>query len=82
MSSILNAFTTDPLAHTSYGEGLEVLTIVALLGLRIARDLALGADNPRIRYFAEIADIGASPLLLVFLGLALSKLMAVLGLAG
>ena len=55
MSSILNAFTTDPLAHTSYGEGLEVLTIVALLGLRI---------------------------LLVFLGLALSKLMAVLGLAG
>ncbi|WP_169311735.1 hypothetical protein [Marinithermus hydrothermalis] len=55
---------------------------MALLGLRIARDLALGSDNPKIRHFAEVADIGASPLLLVFLGLVVSKLMAVLGLTG
>ncbi|AEB12397.1 hypothetical protein Marky_1662 [Marinithermus hydrothermalis DSM 14884] len=82
MSSILNVFSTDPLMHTRYGEGLEVLTVVALLGLRIARDLALGSDNPKIRHFAEVADIGASPLLLVFLGLVVSKLMAVLGLTG
>lgn len=59
---------------------LEVLLVLSLLLLRIFKELTLGSVHSERRWFSQAVDLGATPLLLIVVGMLAFRLLQLLNL--